>query len=158
MRVLKIIALGLLLLPLAEVAAFLLVASVIGFAASVLLLILISLVGLAVLRRSGTDITVRRGGADTAGAASRLAGRDSGAMIAGILLLLPGFMTGLAGAVMLHPKSRQWLLRSAISGVAAQRRSPSRSPGSEVIDLSPEEWQSLPEPKTRPRRRPPQPS
>jgi UPF0716 protein FxsA len=155
MRMVKMIACGLLLLPVAEVAAFLLVAGLIGVAGAVLLLILTSLAGLAVLRRSGTAVTVwRGGGAAAAGVtASRLAGRDAGAVIAGILLLLPGFITGLAGAVMLHAKSRQWLLRAAISRMAGQRR----TPGPQVIDLSPEEWQSLPAPKVRPRRRRPHP-
>ena len=156
MRLLKIIALGLLLLPLAEVAAFLLVASLIGFGGAILLLILISLAGLAVLRRSGSAVAVRRAGGDPAGvAASRLAGRDGSSAVAGILLLLPGFITGVAGAVLLQASSRQWLLRTAVGRMT--RQAPPSGP--EVIDLSPDEWRSKPEskaPNVRSRRRGPQ--
>ena len=59
MRPIKMIALGLLLLPLAELAAFVLVAGSVGFAAAFLLLILVSFMGIMVLRQTGSGAVTR---------------------------------------------------------------------------------------------------
>ena len=56
MNRLKFIAWGLLALPVAEVVAFALVAHLTGIATAVMLLILVSLSGVLVLRRSGTAL------------------------------------------------------------------------------------------------------
>jgi UPF0716 family protein affecting phage T7 exclusion len=140
MGMVKTIACGLVLLPVAEIVAFFVVVGLIGLARTVILLALISLAGLLVLRRAGgrtarTDQVV-------------FAGLDPAAVAAGILLLLPGFITGLLGALMLHAQSRHWLLRMLARRGAARRR----APGPQVIELSPNEWKRLPEPKPPPRR------
>jgi UPF0716 family protein affecting phage T7 exclusion len=130
MTMVKLIAYGVILTPVAEIAAFLVVASMVGFAATLLLLVLISLSGLFVLRSAVFARGDRR----------RAGGVDWGAATGGILLLLPGFVTGLGGTLMLHPKTRKWLL----SGIARfGRRSQGTTPPSPVIELFPGEWRQL---------------
>ena len=107
MRPFKMIGLGLLVLPAAEIAAFVGVASLTGLATAVVLLILASVAGILVLRNLG-------GGAGNLPGCGRAAGRAEvtavgldGAGIAtglgGILLAIPGFITGLLGALVIFP-------------------------------------------------------
>ena len=141
MGMVKMIAYGLILLPVAEIAAFLLVAGLIGLVKAVMVLAVISLAGIVVLRRQ-SGATGRR---------SATGGIDWGAAAGGVLLLVPGFITGLGGVLMLHARSRQWLLRR-FANRAAPRRSPSTT-GPQQIELSPNEWKRLPDGKQSRQRR-----
>jgi UPF0716 protein FxsA len=153
MHPVKMIALGLLVLPVAELAAFILVASVVGFAAAFVLLVLVSFIGLLVLRQVGGGAVSRlrtaAGNATVAGVS--LDGTGMAAGIGGILLVIPGFITGVLGAMVVFPASRRWLLATFRRAVSAGRR----SAGPEVVDLAPDEWQPLPNPKLPPRKRRP---
>ena len=60
MQLVKWIATGLLVLPVAELAAFILVASQVGFTTALGLMILISLAGVLVLRHAGGGALARR--------------------------------------------------------------------------------------------------
>lgn len=138
MGMVKMIAYGLILLPVAEIAAFLLVAGLIGLAKAVMLVAAISLAGIAVLRQQGRATAPR----------SATGGIDWGAAAGGVLLLIPGFITGLGGALMLHARSRQWLLRQLANRAAPRRPAPGSGSGSgrpQLIELSPNEWKRLPE-------------
>jgi UPF0716 protein FxsA len=140
MGMVKMIAYGLIMLPVAEIVAFLVVAGLIGLVKAIMLLAVISLAGIVVLRRQ-SGATATRSGAG---------GIDWGAAAGGVLLLVPGFITGLGGVLMLHARSRQWLLRRFANRAAPRRPAP--GPGPQLIELSPDEWKRLPERK-QPRQR-----
>jgi UPF0716 protein FxsA len=156
MHLVKRVALGLLLLPVAEIAAFAAVASFVGFAMAFVLLIAVSLAGIALLRNLGAGaITRLRTGAGQAEIRSvNLDGAGIGAALGAILLIIPGFITGLLGALAIFPLGRKWLamaLRRVL--MSGQPRS-----GPPIIDLEPDGWRQLPAPELPPRRRRPKSS
>ena len=65
-------------------------------------------------------------------------------LLGGILLVLPGFLTDLAGALLLIPGLRAWI--HATFSRAESGRAPG-PPG--VVDLTPEEWERVPEERLR---------
>jgi len=153
MHPVKLIALGLLVLPVAEITVFILVAAALGFLTALALLILVSFAGLLVLRQVGggavTRLRTAAGNATITGVT--LDGTGMATALGGILLVIPGFITGLLGAMMVFPGSRRWLL-AAFQRLFSAGRRPS-SP--QIVDLEPDEWRPLPEPKLPPRRRQP---
>jgi UPF0716 protein FxsA len=143
MHPIKAIALGVLAWPAAEIVAFFCVAAAIGFANALLLILLMSAAGLLVLRHIGggaTRVQAANGGFI---AASSWAGPGLAPGLGGLLLLIPGFLTGVLGVAVLFPVSRHWLL-GGVRRMFEMR--PSRTPPghSDVIDLAPHEWQPLP--------------
>jgi UPF0716 protein FxsA len=146
---------GLLLLPLAEIVVFVVVAVQIGFLPALALAILTSLAGVAVIRNAGQSEVqrVRTGLGDRLVTRVELDGPGFLTVLAGFLLALPGFLTGILGILLLLPPTRRFLhatLRRAVSG--AERA----AGGPEVIDLDPEEWRRVPEqriPRQPPERR-----
>jgi UPF0716 protein FxsA len=155
MHPIKMIALGLLALPLAEIAAFMVVASLVGFAAAFVLLVLVSFVGILVLRRVGSGAVTRlrtaAGNAEITGVT--LDGTGMGTALGGILLVVPGFITGVLGAMVVLPATRAWLM-TALGRLLSYG---SRQTGPRVIELAPDEWEALPTPKLPPRKRRPKP-
>ena len=152
----KRIAIALVLLPAAEVAAFLLVVWAVGFLPALGLMILTSVAGVLVLCRAGrgqiarVGSTVRQRGWMAEGGPAVFA-------VSGILLVLPGFITDLAGAgVLIGPIRRR--LGAAIGRAFQVPRAATGEPA--VIDLAPGEWRSVPDqepPKRKGRRRPKEP-
>jgi UPF0716 protein FxsA len=144
----KRIALILVLLPVAEVAAFLLVAWAVGFLPTVGLMILTSAAGAVVLYRAGRGRIAGLGSTMRRRGVAGVAAQGGGIMpaIGGILLLLPGFVTDLIGAALLIGPIRR-RLGAAIGRVFAVPRGATGEPA--VIDLAPDEWRSLPDPKER---------
>jgi UPF0716 protein FxsA len=152
MHPVKMIAIGLLAWPLAEIATFVFVAALVGVSAALVLLILVSFAGLLVLRYFGGSVTRLRaaaGSVKTSGVI--LDGNGIAPGLGGILLIIPGFITGLLGAIVVFPVSRRWLLIGCRHLVAVGRR----PAGPEIVDLAPDEWQPLPNPKLPPSRRRP---
>jgi UPF0716 protein FxsA len=151
----KRIAIGLLLLPVAEVAAFLLIAWAIGFFTAIALMVLTSFAGGLVLRHAGRGQLARFGVAMRDSTVTAAATGPGGFMLVlgGILLLLPGFITDLIGAGLLIAPVRRHL--GATIGRAINRGPRQTGPGS-VIDLPPTEWRQMPDPTLpkRGRRRP----
>ncbi|HEY4920340.1 MAG TPA: FxsA family protein [Xanthobacteraceae bacterium] len=153
MRLAIRIAICLLLLPAAEFLAFLLVAWAIGFLPALGLMLLTSLAGGVVLRyvnrgQFGQFRRVLRD-QDVSPAATQAGGPIFA--FAGILLLLPGFITDLLGAGLLLPPLRHWFGRVVGRMI---RRKPQAPGAVTVIDLEPTEWQALSDRKPRrPRRR-----
>jgi len=140
----KRIAIALLLLPLAEVVAFLLVAWAIGFFPALGLMILTSAAGGVVLHRGGrSQIAQARVAVRQRGIAD-VAAQPGGVLVAlgGILLLLPGFITDLLGLGLLVGPLRRWL-GAAIGRVIRSDGRPTGPRG--VIDLGPDEWRSVPD-------------
>ena len=152
MRPLKMIALGLLVLPLAEIAAFVLVAGLIGSVNAFLLLVAVSFIGVLVLRKVGTGAVtrLRAGGSTAAITGLTLDGAGAAAALGGILLVVPGFITGVLGAMVMLPRSRSWL----VAGFRSLVTNGARPAPSGVIDLAPEEWEALPAPRLPRRRKP----
>src|ERR1700687_1943377 len=139
MHPLKMVAFGLLALPLAEFVAFLLVAGFLGFATALALLILVSLAGLLILRQAGgsavTRLRAATGNAKIASVA--LDGSGTATALGGILLVIPGFITGLLGVLVILPVSRGWLLSAARRWFTRSRS----QTGAQVVELAPDEWE-----------------
>ena len=135
---------GLLVLPAAELATFLLVAALIGWLAAAMLFVATSVAGVMLLRHSGRDNLdrLRAAFAQEGFRAVHLETPGVAAMLGGILLVFPGFITDILGAALFLPPARRWL-----TGVLA--RSASRRPSQDhrIIDLEPSEWRQLPDQK-----------
>jgi len=132
---------GLFLLPFAELAAFVAVAFAIGWFLALCLFLATSVLGLLILRRSGSgDLdrfldAFRRDGI----AAIHLESPGLGPMLAGILLVFPGFITDMLGGLLLIPAIRR-KLRGMIARARDTRR---RARDPSVIDLTPTEWHQV---------------
>jgi len=113
----------LIVLPFVEITLLILVGQWIGLWPTLGLLVLSAFAGMAVIRRQGLSMfsrmfdTMGRGGL---GVASLV---DSYAVIlAGCLLIIPGFATDALGLVLLIPPVRRWLLRAALPGFIVRPR------------------------------------
>ena len=104
MQLVKWIATGVLVLPLAEIVAFVVVASQIGFAKALILVLLISFFGVLVLRHAGAgQVTRLRTAAGGDFRTIALGGGSAGTALGGIFLVIPGFVTGVLGFLMIMP-------------------------------------------------------
>lgn len=140
MRPIKFIVIGLLAWPALELVAFICVAIAVGFTNAFFLMLLMSFVGLLVLRHFG-DVRRFRAAAGGAGATATTFGKPGMAPgLGGILLLIPGFVTSVLGVAVLFPASRRWLLAAFRRMVTTSQRPADRN----TIDLAPHEWRSLP--------------
>jgi UPF0716 protein FxsA len=140
----KRIAIALLLLPAAEVVVFLLVVWAIGFFPALGLMILTSFAGGLVLSHAGRGRIAHVRAAMRQGGTAQMATETDGVIFAvsGILLLLPGFITDLVGAGLLVRPIRSRLAAAIGRAVGIPRAA--TGPGS-VLDLAPDEWQSVPD-------------
>jgi UPF0716 protein FxsA len=137
----KVILIGLLALPAAEIALFILIASKIGFAPAFGLLLATSAAGILVLRSAGRARLERlRVAVTQAGVAGLEAGGDAFLTVAaGILLLLPGFITDVLALLLLTPPVRQWI------GTRFQAFARTQSGRRDVVDLDRDEWTQIPD-------------
>src|SRR5271156_379212 len=134
MQLVKWIATGVLVLPLAEIVAFIVVASQIGFAKALVLVLLISFFGLLVLRHAGAgQVTRLRTAAGGDFRSIALGGGSAGTALGGILLVIPGFVTGVLGFLMIVPATRDWLVSTVLRHLLARPRQPPPA----HIDLAP---------------------
>jgi UPF0716 protein FxsA len=143
----KSIVVTILLLPLAEIAAFILVAALLGLGPAFLLMLASTLAGFLMLRRAGRDSLARL---RVAMSDTNVSDTDSGAagieahagglftVLAGLLLFLPGFLTDLVGLALLIGPVRRWC-GSAVREWLRRRHPPDRS----TVDLAPGEWEQL---------------
>jgi UPF0716 protein FxsA len=138
-------------LPLLEIVVFVLVALKIGFGWALAAVLGTSLTGAAMLRYGGAQmagIRVVLGSQRFTALEADSAGTMF--LIAGILLLIPGFITDVIGVLLLIAPLRR-ALAAAILG-ATQRRA-ANAEG--VVDLEPEEWRQVPQEQLGDRREPP---
>ncbi len=125
----------------AELWAFVLVVSYLGFAGALLLGLVTSLIGFTLLRRLGQSAAsnLRRVFGQRGlvlETQSVLDGTIAG--LGGLLLILPGFLSDLLGLALSAPSIRGWIAArvAALAGRQPQHRS-------RVIDLNAQEWRRL---------------
>ena len=146
-----------LVLPVAEIAVFIVVGQYIGLLPTLAMILLTAIVGSALLRIQGFGLLQRIRVETEQG---RVPGRElvHGVMIlvAGILLIVPGFITDALGLLLFVPAVRDlgWrLLRERIvvmstSGFANRRKGGDRRPGERVIDLDSGDFERNPDPSS----------
>jgi UPF0716 protein FxsA len=135
---------GLLMLPFAEIAVFIAVALKLGVLAALALTILTSLAGMAVIRHAGRhDVErVRTALGHRTVTRVELDGQGFLTVLGGFLLVLPGFITDVIGALLLLPFTRH-LIRAALRRAVARAERASGRP--DVVDLPPDQWRHVPE-------------
>jgi UPF0716 protein FxsA len=140
MNVAKWLLFALLALPLAELTAFIVVAANVGFLAAVALQALCSFAGVTILRHAGGAHISRIRTALDQGRVTALSADGTGSLtlLGGILLLIPGFITDAIGVVVL------------VVAALRPRAQPASSDG--VIDLPPEQWHQIDDPRLADRR------
>jgi len=139
----------LLIWPLAEIATFILVGREIGVFSTIGLILLTGVVGVFLLRIQGFGV-LRRAQAeiDAGGDPSREIANGAMILVAGILLLLPGFLTDILGVLLFIPPVRAavWRFLKTRINVVTSFGSPSARHGngrsSRTIDLDPDEYSS----------------
>ena len=148
----KWVIIGTLLLPVAEIAAFVLMAAMIGMLWTLLLMLATSVAGALVLRRAGRARLARFRVAVVDTDITGIEAHPGGflTVLAGLLLFLPGFITDLIGAALLIGPVRRWCATTFRRFVHNRDRGKSS-----VIDLAPGEWQQLPDREPDGRRHPP---
>ncbi|EPE96084.1 FxsA family protein [Rhizobium grahamii] len=148
---LKILPGFLLLLPLAEIAGFVLVGRVIGLWPTLALVILSFMVGMALLRRQGVGI-LRRMSAE--GRNGMLPGREllrpAMFVIAALLLMVPGFITDIVALLIFIPAVRNlaWRYvsrRFVVVGPTGGFSSSGRSKDSKIVDLADDDFRREPD-------------
>jgi len=148
MRPLTLIPIALLIVPIAEIVVFILVGERIGVLWTLALVFLTAVIGTFLLRWQGFSLINRiRLEAD----AGRIPGRELGhgamIMVAGVLLLTPGFVTDALGFTLFVPP-----VRDAIWNAIAARLGgppgpgPRRSQRRPTIDLDERDWRHEPDP------------
>jgi UPF0716 protein FxsA len=121
----------LLLFPLAEIATFIVVGGAIGLLRTLALVIVSAVVGMIMLRDAGVMTALRlqrRSGNPVA-----ILAEGGSRMLAGVLLLIPGFLTDIAAIlILLPPVQRLLLARLQKTAKASGATAPGR--GTDIID------------------------
>ena len=140
MNVTKYLLLAVLALPVMELAAFIAVVHAIGFLWAMTLIVATSMAGAMVLRHAGGNHIARVRVAMGDGGFSALQADSAGTLtlLAGILLLIPGFITDVLGLLLLLAP-----LRRALGALLGRKPAPARSDG--LVDLEPEQWHQVPD-------------
>lgn len=148
----------LLLLPLAEIAGFVLLGKAIGLWATLALVMLSFVAGMTLLRRQGLGILKRM---STEGRSGALPGREllrpAMFVIAAILLIIPGFISDIIALLIFIPGVRDlvWAYvsrRFVVVDAGASRQGASQSPyggrDSTVVDLDEDDYRRNPDGKS----------
>jgi UPF0716 protein FxsA len=131
-----LLLLGLLALPIIEITLFIVVGGEIGVLPTLLLVILSAVVGATVVRRQGIrTLDKLQASLDTGGDPSGPLAHGALILIAGVLLMLPGFFTDAIGILLLIPPVRALLIRRGASRVTVRASTyvrPRRGPSGPV--------------------------
>jgi UPF0716 protein FxsA len=140
MNVAKWLLLAVLALPIMELVVFITVAGAIGFLWALTLVVATSMAGVMVLRHAGGNHIARVRAAMGEGGFTALQVDSAGTLtlLAGILLLIPGFITDGLGLLLLVAP-----LRRALGALLRLKSAPARANG--VVDLEPEQWHQVPD-------------
>jgi UPF0716 protein FxsA len=138
MRPGKLILIGCLALPLAEIAAFWLVAAKLGFFNAFFLLVAGSAAGVMLLSWLGRRFLTRVMASLQERDQAEFAAKPGSIMtaIGALLLAIPGFITDVIGIALLLPPVQRWLAASVL--VRAER-------DDGVIELRDGEWRRMPD-------------
>lgn len=139
----RIILLAFLLWPFAEIAAFIWVGAQIGILATLALIILTAVAGIAIVRWQGVGMVM-----DTRAMMARgeMPQKQFAEMmmiaIAGLLLIIPGFISDLFGLALLVPPVRSWLFAALSRNmvIVTDYRPADPGPASRAIDLDPDSY------------------
>ena len=131
-------------IPVAEIAVFILIGGIIGVLPTLAIILLTAVIGSGLLRRQGTQV-LRRIRAELD--AGRIPGSELGhgamILVAGVLLLTPGFVTDTLGFLLFVPSVRRaiWrFVKNNLRMLVVPPR-PARGPdGGPVIDLDEAEF------------------
>ena len=135
----RLVTVAIVALPFAEIAGFVVIGGRIGVLATILWVVLTAMLGLALIRRQGLDAlgraraALRRGESPTAELADAAL-----VSLAGVLLLLPGFVTDAFGLVLALPPVR----RRVVARMRARFRA-GRRPGRPMIELDVHEYREI---------------
>ena len=141
----KWILIGLLALPVAELAVFILVAANIGLGWALLIMLGTTVAGLLVLRWAGSRRIALFRSVSSGGISGIEAGIEANPdgfvlILGGILLTLPGFITDVVGALLLLGPVRNWCAMAFRRTVGLREQ-----PKEGVVDLAAGEWQEVPD-------------
>lgn len=147
----RIPAIILLLLPLAEIAGFVLVGQWLGVLTTLALVLASSVLGLLVLKSNGVSLAqrLRRPQSDTPEETVKTLVDGTAQVVGGLLLLLPGFITDIVGLLLLVPLVRTTLwgfIKTRIvtvrtrGGYQWSEGQPRPSVKDTVVDLDAEEY------------------
>lgn len=146
----RFFALGLLLLPIVEIALFIKVGQTIGLFPTLGLVIFAALFGAMLLRQQGLSVVNQLRGNISAGQLPARTIADTMMIgLAGLMLILPGFLTDILALALLLPPVRGWIYGALASRVTVvdtanyrAQRDPQdsriRSPG--TIDLDEDDY------------------
>jgi UPF0716 protein FxsA len=141
MNMAKWVLWAVLAMPLLELAAFIAVAATIGFGWALSLIFAGSVAGLLILRHAGGAHIARIRVALGQGTFTALQADSKGGvtLLAGILLVIPGFISDVVALLLLIGP-----LRRGIGALFGSTASKGQADG--VVDLAPEQWRRIPNP------------
>jgi UPF0716 protein FxsA len=121
----------LLLFPLAEIATFIIVGGKIGLVRTLALVIVSAIVGIIMLRDAGamTALKLQR----QKGNPATILAEGGTRMLAGVLLLIPGFLTDIAAILILIPAVRRAIIARLGKNAPASPTTRTETP-SQIID------------------------
>ncbi|GHC74428.1 FxsA family protein [Limoniibacter endophyticus] len=139
----------LMLLPLLEIAGFVIVGGAVGVLGTIGLVILSAIVGILTLRSQGLQVLTRvRTEVEAGEDPSSTLLHGFFITISGILLIIPGFVTDITGLLLFLPPVRNFLWRSAGRNMVVRRyqygSSGGRRSGETIIDLEADNYRSEP--------------
>jgi UPF0716 protein FxsA len=152
----SLIPLLLLVIPVLEIVVFIAVGGQIGIAATLGMILLTAIGGSILLRIQGFATLSRiRAHMDAGTLPGRELGNGAMILVAGVLLLTPGFVTDSLGFLLFVPAVRSFIWSSVASHIVVQTTGfgnrgphshPSGDPG--VVDLDPEDLAERPDPSS----------
>jgi len=138
-----VILILMLLVPIAEIATFVWVGSRIGVGMTLLLVVIGIVIGLWLVRLQGfatagrVQAMIARGESPAQGMLEGLA-----LLAAGVLFLVPGFLTDLAALPLLIPPLRRWIIRLYLHRAGLDRPMTPPPSGPDKVSRTPLEGQS----------------
>jgi len=132
-----------LVVPIAEIATFVWVGSRIGVGMTLLLVVIGVVVGLWLVRRQGfatagrVQAMIARGESPAQGMLEGMA-----LLAAGLLFVLPGFVTDIAAVLLLIPPLRRWLIRLYLKRAGVDTTVTHHPPSPDNPDRTPLEGES----------------
>lgn len=147
----RLIGISFLLLPLVEIALFIVVGRAIGLFPTLALVILAALAGGMLLRQQGLGVVARLRNNVSAGTVPGRTMFDAMLIgLAALLLILPGFLSDIVALALLIPAVRGWMFTALAARVTVVETTTSyrryadpddpRLSGPPVVDLDDEDW------------------